>query len=230
MLSSFDGRVIATDPLWPDGFHSSRHFFSTCWEFSDRAVAWAGDPLDFLDWVSSMGEKPDCIVINGDVGDKYPTLLPRIVELFGHKPMCGTEVAKMNRWLRPIYNEIERFDGFSWRVNASLSGEKWEFSTDGNNPDEGWSLADMPEAQKLLGRGSVVLFCRKFGRINPEDLDRWYSDFATSSYDVSISMQAECFMAKGRSMTKVLNEGWDGNIGNLRAKCYEADVLIHVRV
>jgi len=227
ILSSFDGMVIANDPLWPDGFHSVRHFFSTCWKFSDRANAWSGNPLDFLDWVSFVGEEPDSIVINGDVGERYPEMLPKIVKLFGHKPMCGTEVAKMNPALDLLYHEFERFDGFSWRVNADLKGEKWACPSDGCHPKEEWSMAIPSEASKRMEKGAVVFFCRTFKTMSISDLGRWYSEFVKSNYDVSISSPTDSFLARGRKMSRVAKDGWSGDITD---KCYEADVLVHVRL
>jgi len=228
MLSSFGGRVMATDPLWPDGFHAVKYFFSTCWKFSDRVHAWAGNPIEFLEWVSLTGEDPDSIAINGDIGEKYPDLLPTIVKIFGHKPMFGTEVAKMNLFLKRIYPEFERFDEFSWRVNADLVGERWACPSDGNPPDGDWSMATPVESGKLLEKkGIVVFFCRTFGTVSDSELSRWYSDFAKSQYDVSISTLTSSFMAKGSRMAKVAKDGWASDIMD---KCYEADVLMHVKV
>ena len=227
MLSSFDGTILATDPLWPDGFHSVRHFFATCWKYKDRAKAWAGDPIDFLEWVEFGGYNPDLIVINGDIGEKHPLLIPRITSLFGKKPMCGTEVAKMHPFLAAAYAEFERFDGFSWRVNAKLSGEKWMCPSDGKGKDRDWNLVTAGEAVELLEKGNVVLFCKSFGWTSKHELDKWYGEFVGSGCDVSISRNTHSFMAKGRRMSKVVMGGW---VENIMEKCYEADVLVDLKV
>lgn len=228
ILNSFDGQVLACDPHWPGKFHAVRFFFSTCWKFQDRVSAFRGSPEELIEWTTRQVGPPDLIVINGDVGEKFPRLVPFVMDLLGPKPMCGTEIAKMNPFLQPFFHEIETFDGFSWRVNADLLEEKWACPKDGSVPESsGWIQASANEAVRLMEKGAVVLFCRSFGRMTTDELSRWHAEFHESGYDVSICPSHECFLAKGSRMSKYLDAGWTMDI---KKRCYEADALIHLRI